>query len=138
MLKMPDTTFRQRTQRKQVVIFLPLETIRFLGYMTTSPWDDINGQHIYVCLFINEPCLVDDKFLKGISLFTFIGANMGSSQIQKNQKIKERNQTEVRNKRGLEEEIRITEICISLKALELECKKQKNIADGDHSLKRLK
>lgn len=128
MLKMSDTTFKQRAQRTQVVIFLPLETIRFLRKVTTSPWGDINGQHIYVCLFITEPSLVDDKFLKGISLFTFIGANMGSSQIQKkNQKIKERNQTEVRKKRGLEEEVRIAEICISLKSIRAGVQKNKEI-----------
>lgn len=93
--------------------------------MTTAPLGNIMGNTYYVCLFITGPSLVKDEFLKGISLFIVIGANTGSFQLQtkKNHKIKKINQTGVRKKRDLEEEVKLQKFALVCKALELECKK---------------
>lgn len=66
-----------------------------------------------------------DEFLKGISLFIVIGANTGSVQLQTKNKItrlKKINQTGVRERRDLEEEVRIAEICVSWQSIGTECK----------------
>lgn len=72
----------------------PWKQSSFLDRWQLPLWVTSVGNIYYICLFITGFSLVDDEFLKGMSLSKFIRANTGSFKLQKrSQRIIKRRQT---------------------------------------------